>query len=282
MQDFETGLPSKIEKSDIDPSPPEVGGTKIVFQRHGEYERAIDNPNVGSLTVEGAEEIYNSGKIFFNKLFDSVPEAERKNLDILVLASDTQYEGGGRRSMETADQIIKAVKEKLKQLDLEESQLLNSSTNIHGDGGPRPTHQLREPQMLTSSPEFAEFLKEKYGDKTLDFWIAFEEDKEKDTREKMGAEGPDDITDRMKLMVEILTRYSRFYHKKHSDKRLIIYASTHYDTISPLVKREIFKVGKEIPLRVDYGAGVSIRIAKNGEGAIQIGGKTYQMSGKEL
>ena len=33
-------------------------------------------------------------------------------------------------------------------------------------------------------------LKNKYGDLDLDFWIAFEEDKEKETRETMGGGGP--------------------------------------------------------------------------------------------
>jgi broad specificity phosphatase PhoE len=270
-------LPRTIEKSDIDPSPPEIGGTKIVLQRHGKYERSTDSTSVGSLTEKGVEDAYALGKEFFGTLFDSIPEQERKNVDVLVIASDTQYERGGYRSMETADQIIRVVKEEIQARSLGESQLLNTSTNIHGNGGPRPTPHLREPQMLNNSPEFVEFLKEKYGDKTLKFWIAFEEDTEKATREKMGAEGPEEITDRTELMIEVLARYSKFYHEKHPEKRLIIWAATHYDTISPFVRREIFKTGKNTPLGVDYGAGISINLDKNNKGKTVINGKGYDI-----
>lgn len=274
---FEPTLPRKIEKSDIQPNLPLSGETEIVLQRHGKYERSTDSPKVGSLTEEGAQEIYTSGKDFFEKLFNSASESDRKNIDILVLASDTQYKGGGRRSMETAEQIIKAVKEEISKLNLAESQLLNTSGNISGKGGPRPAPNLREPQMIDNSPEFLQFLKDKYGDMNLDFWIAFEEDKEKETRESMGAEGPDEITDRMKLMIDILARYSSFYHKKHPDRRLIIWAATHYDTISPYVKREIFETGKETPLGVDYGAGISINLDKEGRGKVKIAGEEYEV-----
>jgi len=99
----------------------------------------------------------------------------------------------------------------------------------------------------------------------------------KETREKMGAEGPDEITDRMKLMVDVLTRYSRFYHKKHPDRRLIIWAATHYDTISPYIKRGIFEVGKDIPLGVDYGAGILINLDQDGKGTVKIAGKEYKV-----
>ena len=276
-ENFEPTLPRKIEKSGIEPNLPDIGGTEIILQRHGKYERSADSPNVGSLTEEGAEEVYTSGKEFFQKLFESVAESERKNIDILVLASDTQYKDGGRRSMETAEQVIRGLKEELKRLNLDDSQLLNTSSNVSGDGGSRPTPKLREPQMFDNSPEFVEFLKEKYGDLNLDFWIAFEEDKEKETREKMGAEGPDEITDRMKLMADILTRYSRFYHKKHPDRRLIIWAATHYDTISPYIKRGIFEVGKDIPLGVDYGAGILINLDQDGKGTVKIAGKEYKV-----
>jgi hypothetical protein len=277
MEKLEAVLPRKIEKSDITPNLPEVGGTEIILQRHGEYERSAESSKVGSLTEEGTREIYTFGKEFFERLFETIPESERSKVDFLVLASDTQYQDGGRRSMETADQIIRALKEELEKLNLDESQLLNTSRNISGDGNARPTAHLGEPKIFTDSPEFVEFLKEKHGDSDLDFWIAFEEDVEKEIREKMGAEGPDEIADRMKRMINILSRYSRFYHKKHSDRRLIIWAVTHYDTISPYVKREVFETDKDTPLGVDYGAGISINLDQGGAATTKISGKEYKI-----
>ncbi len=270
-------FPRIVEKTDIDPTPPEIGGTKIVLQRHGKYERSIDNPNVGSLTEEGAQATYALGKEFFHILFDSIPVQERNGVDFLVVASDTQYEGRGRRSMETADKVMKALKEELSTQGLNESQLLNSSGNYRGERGPRPMHRLKEPQMLDNSSEFLKFLKEKYGDKTLQFWIAFEEDTHKDIREQMNTEGPNEITDRIKFAVEVLSQYSKLYHRAHPGKRLVIWATTHYDTISPFVKREIFGAGKVTPLGVDYGAGISINLHQSDNASTTIAGKEYKI-----
>ena len=271
-------VPLKIEKYNIEALPIEMGGTEIVLQRHGKYERLAGSPNIGSLTEEGAEGISNLSKEFFDKLFAQIPEDERDKVDILVIGSDTQFMEGGYRSIETANLVMEALKEELKELKLDENQLLNTSGRYSGEGGVRPTPKLREPQMFENSMGFVNFLKEKYGDLNKDFWIAFEEDLEKETREKMGAEGPDEIADRLKFMVEVLMRYSRMYHKKNPDRRLVIWAATHYDTISPYTKREIFDVGKEVPLAVDYGAGLSIIIDPEGNATTKIEGDEYEIS----
>lgn len=275
-ENFESSLPRKIEQENIEPKLPEIGGTEIILQRHGKYERSADSQNVGSLTEEGVQNIYDLGKHFFSELFGDASEEERAQIEILVIASDTKYMDGGQRSMETANEIIKALKEELEKFEMSPSQFLNSSGRFDGDGEARPTSKLREPQMFDNSPEFVEFLKEKYGDLNLDFWIAFEEDLEKDTREKMNAEGPDEIADRTNKMVKILARYARMYHKQHPGKRLIIWAATHYDTISPYVKRDIGGVSKEVPLGVDYGAGISINLDKDGKNSVKIAEEEYE------
>jgi len=271
-------FPDIIEKGDIEPHLPEIGGTEIVLQRHGKYERSTDSPNVGSLTEEGVKEVYEIGQSFFKSLFEDASEEERKQIDVLIIASDTQYEGGGHRSMETAEEIAKSLREQLEEFGLGEEQILNTSGRFSGEGDVRPAPKLREPQMFNNSPEFVKFLEKKYGEKGLDFWIAFEEDTEKETRNTMGAEGPDQIADRVKFMVDVMARYSRMYHKKNSGRRLIIWAATHYDTISPYVKRDVFGLDKEAILRVDYGAGISIDLdQKNREATAKIGGKEYEV-----
>lgn len=267
-------IPRKIEKSDIEALSIKIGGTEIVLQRHGIYERSIDNPNAGSLTEAGAQDVYDLSKKFFESLFESIPEEERGTLDILVVASDTQYREGGRRSMETADKVIEAIKEKLEEFGMSQSQLLNTSERYKQQ--PRPMPDLREPQMFDNSPDFVAFLKEKYGDLGKEFWIAFEEDIERETRQAMNAEGPDEIADRLKHVVEVLKRYSRVYHSKHAGKRLVLWAATHYDTISPYVKREVLKVGKEVPLGVDYGAGISIEIDSDENLSTRVSGRDYK------
>lgn len=269
-------IPKRIEKSDIEPLPIKVGETEIVLQRHGVYERSADSPIIGSLTEKGAEDVYNISRNFFRSLFEGIPQEERSNLDILVIASDTQYRGGGRRSVETANKVMEAIREELKQFGMNDSQLLNTSGKYRSDEGPRTMPDLREPQMLDNSPEFVAFLKDKYGDLSKEFWLAFEGDIERETRQAMKAEGPDGITDRIKHVIEVLRRYSRMYHAKHPEKRLIIWAATHYDTISPYVKREIIKAGKDAALGVDYGAGISIHVDAGGNLATRISGNDYK------
>lgn len=135
--------------------------------------------------------------------------------------------------------------------------------------------------MFEDSPEFVEFLKNKYGGMNKDFWIAFEEDVEKEKRVAMGAEGPEEIVDRLKHALAILSRFSQMYHRAHQDRRLIIWATTHYDTISPFVKQEIFKVGKDVPLAVDYGAGIAIEITPDGEMKTKIKDTEYQIDAEK-
>lgn len=275
-------FPQRIERSDLEPIAFKLGETEIVLQRHGDYERAPESPSLGSLTKSGAREIYTSAEDFFDKLLGTIPESERGSIDILVLASDTQYKGGGRRSMETAEQIMAAAKEKMAQFGMSKTQLLNISGNFHGDGGPRPESKLREPKMISDSPEFVEFLKEKYGDMTSDFWIAFEEDREREVREQMGAEGPDQIADRLSSIVEVLSRYSKSYHNKHPNRRLLIWAATHHDMISPYIKREVFGIDKEDALGVDYGAGLVINVDETGARKTKISGNEYEIPSSDI
>src|SRR3989339_62126 len=268
-------IPKRIEKKDIEALPIDIGGTEIILERHGIYERNRESFNVGSLTEEGAAEVTKLGEDFFRNFFKNIPESERKEVDVLIIGSDTQYLQGGRRSMETADLVMQCLKKTLVDLGLSEDQVLNTSKRFSGEGGVRPEPLLREPQIFENSWNFVQFLKEKYGNMGKEFWIAFEEDIEKEKRIEMGAEGPDEIADRLKQVVSILSRYARMYHKNNPGRRLVIWAATHYDTISPFVKRGIFGVGKEVPLGVDYGAGISIGIDSAGNLTTRIDGQEH-------
>lgn len=267
-------LPTSIERSDIQPHAIETGETELVLQRHGKYARNAEQGEVGSLTDYEGEKT--AAAEYFSKFLEQLPEDERGSVDVLIVASDTQYKGGGRRSLETAVAAQEAAQEVL--ADVEGTRILNETHDLRGDGGPRPMPKMREPQMFTKSPDFVKFLQESHDpDMGLKFWIAFEEDLEKETREEMGAEGPDEIADRMNFSVRALARYAEAYHKANPGRRLIIWADTHYDTISPFVKRDVFNTGKEAQLLVDYGAGITIDIDKTGKAVTELGGKEYEV-----
>lgn len=280
-----TSHSTRIERSDIHPYPIASGGTKIVLQRHGEYERERGTDQTGSLTDPRTER--EAATEFFSGLLDQIPEDERNTVDVVFVASDTQYFDGGRRSYETATVAQQAALAVFEQYGVPAQNIINFSGRLHTSRhatdrmpsvtGPKTTPNLREPNFLNDSPDFLDFLLEKYGGMNLEFWKAFEGDVHRDVRLAMGAEGPDDIADRTGFTVNVLSRYAQMYHQENPGRRLVIWGGTHYDTISPLVKRDVFRVGKEEQLLVDYGAGITIDIDPHGQATTHIGGKEYEV-----
>ena len=270
-------LPTRIGREDIKPHTIALGETELILQRHGEYVGDTSDERVGSLTEEAADAEREAAKIYFNAFFEQIPGDERNDVSILFVASDTAFHGAGKRSYETALIAQEVATQVFEARGLDASNILNNSHDLMGNGAPRPMSNLREPQIFSKTPEFVEFLRAKYGDQGQDFWMAFEEDTEKETRQKLGAEGPDEITDRIAFSVRALSRYASAYHNMNPCKRLIIWADTHYDTISPFVKRDVCKVGKEATLLVDYGGGVTIDIDVNGNASTELGGQVYSV-----
>lgn len=274
------GVFTKIEKKDVlsERVVPE-SGTRIMVQRHGKYERDLKSSIAGSLTPEGVKSTIVESQERIKNILDNIPEKERADVMFLVLGSDTAY-GQGARSMETAQIALDAIKEELKERGLDESQILNT-TNKYRDtekGKVRPTAAIREPLMIKESPDFLEFLKEKYGGMNFDFWFAYETDADKEKRLEMGAEGVDDMANRLNQFITVLKKYSDLFHKKHPNKRLVIWTASHYDTISPWSRK--FLLGQNVidaPMPVDYGAGISIDMDQEGNSSTIMGGKEYKV-----
>ena len=272
--------PEKITAADLQPRMLQKGDTEIVIQRHAEYIRDKSDPNAGSLTEHGREQAYTDATAFFQKQLEAIPANERDTVRIVVLASDTQYgPQGNKRSTETAEEVLHAAHEQGQLFGLKTDQFLNDSTKLHGEGGPRPTPILREPAMFEQSPEFVRFLEEKYGEVggKSDFWKAFEGDWEQNTRESMGAEGPGELAGRLQKSIEIMARYAQFHHHNNPDSRLLIWATSHYDTISPFAKR-MLDIDKDEFFGVDYGAGLVVRMGADGTADTLIAGKTVPVS----
>jgi len=260
------------------PIPP--GGTAVLLQRHGEYVRDDKDERRGSLKPEAAEMERATAEAYYERLLSSLPEEERGDVDILMVASDTQYFGGGRRSLETASAVMDGARAALARYELPETRILNLNPQYRLDGGDgaRVMPGLREPQMFEQTPSFVEFLEAEYGS-GVEFWEAFEGDFERERRLEMGAEGPDEITDRTAQAVAVLARYAAIYHASNPGRRLVIWADTHYDTISPYVRREVFGLEdyKAQQLKVDYGAGIAIDIEPGGAASTTIAGRQYSL-----
>jgi len=271
-----------LKISDIEPRVPPLGGTKIVIQRHGEYDRSEESAKPGSLTEEASKSVQEHAQKFVNQLLATLPPEERDTVDFLVLASDTRFrdrQDYGQRSMETAQAVVSGIKEVLQAIESSDDHLLNTSGKFHGSGGPRPTKQIREPKVFRDSPEFVKFLEAHYG-KDKDFWVAFESDQEEKKREEMGAEGPWEMAERLAHYVDVLARFSRDYHERNPGRRLVVWAVSHYDLLSPYAKRYLSGLSKTDYLPVDYGAGISIDVDSSGKATTTFGGTQIKVPGR--
>lgn len=269
--------PEIIKNADVRPEIPVTGGTVILIQRHEEYIRNEDDPRLGHLENKAAFRAREQATKIFGEIIEQIPEEERDKVDVLIVASDTQ-KSTGQRCMETAQETMDGVKTVLYDKGLSKSQLLNTHEGrFRGKNGPRPTAQIREPKIFTDSPEFVSFLETKYGT-GQSFWIAFENDVEQVTRKTMEAEGPWELAERLHKFVGALARYSEHYHRENPGRRLIVWVVTHYDTISPYVKRYLADVDREKYLPVDYGGGFSINIQPDGSASTVIGNIPFVVS----
>lgn len=268
----------KNTKEDLKTPKIEKGGTAIVFQRHEKYDRNIDSETSGSLSPESAKDAYNTASEFFTKM---VEDKDLVDIMILFTSSDTQYNQKGYRSIETADQAQQAAIDVLLNAGLDPNEhIINLNARFKTkrfnptDSTTRPIRHIREPQIFDQSPEYISFLQEKYGAAneittpegetrriglTPDAFDAHESDREKEVREKLGAEGVYDILDRTKKALDIQQRYAELFHASNPGKRLVIWSASHYDTISPFIKDATETPFTEY-VGVDYGAGIVISI----------------------
>lgn len=269
--------PVRLERAHLVPGRLDPGGTELVLQRHGEYRRDREAPDAGSLTPEAIRLETEAAAAYVAQLLAGISPSERQRLHFLFVASDTAYAGGGQRSLETVTIAQRVTEVLLAEHDVQSGNILNLSHDLMNRGAPRPMRQLREPRMFADSPDFVAYLREQYGDMGKDFWIVFEEDAEREARLDFGAEGPDEIADRMHQAVRVFSRYARLFHQARPESRLVIWASTHYDTISPFVKRDILHLEKRAAVLVGHGGGLTIDIAPDGVTTAAVAGQQYSI-----
>lgn len=275
-------IPS-VEKSDIVVPTFGAGESILVLQRHERYQRDLDQPGCGSLLPEYAAAAYADNRRFFTELLATEPEAAETML--FFLASDTQYAGQGYRSLETAQLAQDAAADSLRDTGLEPAaRIINLhpayKTNRFEPMGwaIRPDAKIREPQIF-DRPEYVDYLRSKYGHDTglsPEAWAAHEADVEKDFRELVKAESVFEMLARTKQSVSLLDRYAKVFHAHTPGKRLLFWAVSHYDTISPLVK-DATQTSFDQHLPVDYGAGVIIKLGTEVQPVLSARGQTVPL-----
>lgn len=284
---------SKVEKSDIKAPEIPAGGTAIVFQRHEKYNRDRLADDAGSITE--SEATVDRDIAFFKELLHQ-ERADGVETVALFVSSDTQYAGKGYRSMETGQLAQDAAVEVFEEAGIDPNERIinfndgfNTSDFDKTGQAIRPVKGIVEPKIFDESPDFVEELGRRFNDPELQADIdarrtdvklskrafgAYEEDDPEvvEMRERHGAEGVHDIVDRTKKSLRILERYARIFHKNNPNKRLVIWATSHYDTISPLVK-DVTGTDFTEYIGVDYGAGVVIEVPPEGETTLSAQGQ---------
>jgi hypothetical protein len=210
-------------------------------------------------------------------------ENDPKNTCFLVINSPTFWFDNkklGQRAKETADIISDEISIELEKRGIDSNHLLNKIKNdkgdqvFKGDDLSRPDERVGEALMF-QVPEFTAFLRKEYGGQGSDFWENFNADTHKNIREKMGAEGPKNIADRMNLLMNVVARFARKFHIKNPDKKLVSWIVSHGDGLDPYIERTLD--AKEADFFPDYNAGIGIVIDANGKAKTTINGKEFNV-----
>lgn len=258
------------------------GETVIVLQRNAKDNRDPESDtDLGALDERSAETTKEKVRGFFDELFDSLDPADWGSVDILVYASDAELitprpeiRSPHKRALETAEIDIETIEELLAKRGLSRTQLLNESGPI-----PVTNQQLDDLRMLRDSPGFVDFIRGIYGT-GKNFWVNYENDSSRHRyiREQMGAEGPEDIADRVEEFIATLSSEMNAYHQSHPGRRVVIFAVSHYDAISPYAKLNVAKLPTTKYLGVGYGDGLVIKINSDGTGETRIGDKSFPVT----
>lgn len=281
-----------ITAADLKPEIPNVGGSVIVLQRNASdrnnRKAPEDSPEFGTLDLGEAEKTRLESKAFFEHVFGALPEEERGTLNILVVAADTKLnlpdgrKSEHKRAVETADQVMAGLKETMSGFSVPDKQLINKT----GKPIELSSGRLTALRMLEDSPDFVIFLREKCTtDGIFDeqkFWVSYESDEYKKEREQMGAEGPVDIANRVNDYMRVLANAAKSWHRIHPSRRLVVWAVSHYDSISPFVKKNIVRMDEQTLLgtylKVDSRAGVVFNLGEDGTATTEIKGQKYNAS----
>ena len=259
-------METRVNSSSIKPMI-DYNENQIILQRHCAYKDGSLKPS----SVDDQIDVVTS-------FIDGLDKDDLNNTYFLFTASNTTSEPDFKRCVETTTIAMEMIRRYLISNNIDESNIINLNDNHSFKGKIKETDKLTEPGMFTDNTGFFEYLKEKYGDLELPFWIAFETDSEKDMREKLGSEGPDEIVERGVKYIEILNRYSDYFYNAHPNSKLFIWAGTHYDLISPLVKQTILNYTKEDDVFVDNCGGISIITDEEKNTIASVNGITYPYS----
>lgn len=248
--------------------------TQIILQRHCSYDKVNGN-------------LLDDSKEYQEKLvLHFLQDLEKQSLDniyFLFIASDTiNASSEQQRCVDTTNIAMNLIQSFLESKGINKSHVINLDENLNYDNQIKQTQNFSEPKMFVDQTGYLEFLKDKNNGMNEQFWIDFEEDRYKDEREKFNAEGPDEIAARGIYYINVIQKYSNYFHIKKPNSKLIVWCGTHYDLISPLTKQTIFGYDKSDIINVDYCGGVSFEIDKSNNVIANVNGHYYPVDFEDI
>lgn len=248
----------------------------------------------GELYLDKALEYDERVKAFMSDVYGKVPEADRADIDVVVLAGEAdlripQEDIAGsehQRAFETGVIAVAAIKETMEMYGINPAQALTNQ-----NGQPIATNLLDETRLMhpTDNPEgekaYLEALMAAAEGNERKLWMMHEGDELNTIREAAGAEGPSDIADRVDHVVNICSMVADKHLEGNPDKRVVVLAIGFYDNVSPWIKKEL--LGQDpaksfVP--IEKGSGIVIKRGPDGAATTQIDDKTYdlQIDGLDL
>jgi hypothetical protein len=226
-------------------------------------------------------------KSFIDEIYEKIPEGERQNADVIVLAGENdlttpvdEFRSAHQRAVETGKAVISVVTKSMEERGIKIEGALTTNrgktvaTNLLNDL--ELMHPITE-EKAEANKKYLEFLKNKYGT-GRELWVAFEEDAEKEMRQSVGADGPDDIANDMNNVLRICSRIAETHQEKNPDKRVIVFAIGFYDNLSPWIKKYLLKADpakKFVP--IEKGSGLVIKKTPAGVASTIIGEKSFSV-----
>ncbi|MBI4099875.1 hypothetical protein HY440_02605 [Candidatus Microgenomates bacterium] len=256
--------------------------TLILFQRHSAYDSrrvahfsqvAPEEKIFGQLTPEGRAAADARAFARVESILATTPE----KVDFLVVNSPSHWLGLpelGQRARETASRVAYSILAGLAQRNLSYDHLLNLSGRFKGEET-RPDLRIEETRVFDVLP-FANLLREKSGGLGPDFWKNFYDDTYREEREKLGAEGPDDIADRAGAFLKVTLRFARRYHHDKPDRRLVIWLVSHSEVLESYLQKRL-----KLPLekaKMDYNDAFSLVVDATNHVQAIAGDQTIEVS----
>ncbi|MFA5987541.1 MAG: hypothetical protein WC797_02740 [Candidatus Paceibacterota bacterium] len=255
-----------VSLNDLSLRLPEIGGSLVVLQR-----------NAGADSGGRARSF---AKETISELLKSLGESDRTSVDFLVVGSDPRIGVENEAhpeslvSLQTAQEVLDGVREAFHSFNLDDKQLLNN-TAVPG-GKIVEISEIKGWLPVKDSPELMEFLVGKAQQTGEDVAMLYETDAYKEERERLGVEGAKDIAARVENFLSF-SRGSTNYHAKHNNRRLIFWAVTHFDTITPYL-RNILAHPAECSdiISVDHLGGVVINIKNDHTATVTVQKREYE------